>query len=481
MFQTRTTFFLLISSFTALACSASSARQVRDENTVVHADYLEIVSLAHKPDSEHSVPVADSDGKTWYRAEDVGADLSYFELDRTRVSPSWVRTPGAYLILLFIKEPYAERLRSWSRKHLEKPAGFLLGGKLRFVYTLHTPLSGPLVLQPFDTLDDALRVCAMVRAGGDPGRFDRQLVQVKEAFGRMRAKSKARRGDRPVDDVSSQDWAIVSLSKTRDEYHSQPIHGPEGGGWFRDPIAGLDSRSCDSSSLRGTLNADDGLRAVVKDSDIQSFSEWCKKRVGEQFGFVVDGQLLFVDEMQGSIVDRLHRLTLVLKSTQREGPVSATSAPSATVKPRVEFVITEEYLKAELIDPRYLRIVSLQRAVEGADTNGIRGPDGKAWRIREPVGLDLSHCDLSRTDITCSLAGEYRVFVQVSETHNQTFKNWCKKNMGEFVGVIINGRLIRVSRIETSLGGKLEIATYATEDAAIKERDIIRLGGMPDQ
>ena len=80
MFHTRTSPFFLISIFTVLGmCCVALARKNQVGDAVADAGYFEFVSLAHKADSEHSIPVANANGKTWYRAEEAGADLSYFE------------------------------------------------------------------------------------------------------------------------------------------------------------------------------------------------------------------------------------------------------------------------------------------------------------------------------------------------------------------------------------------------------------------
>jgi len=462
------------------ACAATAAFGEPLQDTLADPKYVEFVSLRETPDTTHRVAVKDADGKTWYREETAGLDLRHVRLAETYVMHSL--DGESFTVMLWVDHSHGKRLLEWSQKRIGKPAGIMVGGKLCFADTLHYPLDDVIGLSPFKTLDEALKVCAAIRLGGDVAKLEGEFKQLKREYERWQAELAVLREQRAREEPPPDAFEIVSLRERPDAKHTVPVHGPDQKWWYRDPVAGLDLSHCETFELGGAENASYGFRSVVKDAHVARFSKWCRERVGQHFGLMSDGYLTFVDRMPGELVDKLNRLTLVVEPMEPMPIAEPASAPADAKdvdKPRIEITVEEEFVKASVLHCKYLEVVSLSDSPDDTHTKSIKGPQGKQWYREESAGLDLCQCSISQTAVGSSFDGAYRLYVLIDQAHQGNFSAWCRQRNGGYVGVILDGALVRVERIQTEPVGMLEIATFSTKEAAVKQRDLIRRGGNP--
>ena len=450
------------------------------QDTLADAKYLEFVSLRETADTTHRVAVTDSDGKTWYREDAAGLDLRQVKLAETYVMRS---VDGeTFTVIIWVNRSYSDRLREWCQKRIGNPAGITVGGKLRFTDALHCAVGDVIGVSPFETLDEALEVCAAIRLGGDLEKVKGEFKRLKREYEREQAELAVLRAQRAKEGPPPDALEIVSLSERPGPKHTVPVHGPDRKWWYRDPVPGLDLSHCETFEHGGAKNASYGFRSVVKDAHVAGFSKWCRERVGQHFGLMSDGYLMYVDRMPGELVDKLNRLTLVIEPIEPMSMPEPASEPTDAKdvdKPRIEVTVEESYVKALVLDSNYLQVVSLAGTPDDTHTEPVKGPQGKQWYRDKPAGLNLGQCSISPAAVGGSFDGAYRLYVLIDEDFQGEFSAWCRQRNGGHVGVILDGRLTRVERFRAEPVGMLEVATFSTKEAAVKQRDLLRRGGNP--
>ena len=125
--------------------------------------YLALYSLSDKPDRTHTVKVLDREGRVWYRERQPIIDLRHVEWDKPMVSP--VPDGGARIVLL-VERSYQQRLVRWSEAHMGQWAGFVLDGRVVQAARIEWPLKEVLQVCCFKSLDEALAVAKVIKAGG---------------------------------------------------------------------------------------------------------------------------------------------------------------------------------------------------------------------------------------------------------------------------------------------------------------------------
>lgn len=445
---------------------------------IADPSFLELVSLRESRDGTHRIPVTGPQGKTWYRERTPGADLRHLKRDEPYVRPS--ADDDQYTIMIWVNRSHEGRLRDWSQERVGKPIGIVVDGGLHTVTTLHSELTNYFTVWYFQELDDALKVWAGVLVGGDKNAIDTEFERLQKRWAQTEAELDVLREQKAREGQSRDAMEIISLRKARDDRHSQPIQGPEGTWWYRDPVAGLDLSDCETSSLGDTNNSPNGLRTTVKDSRVTDFARWCEEREGEYFGFSSNGYLLFVDRMPGNLVDSMNRLTLILEPVQPALPgTTAKAVPeSGHDKPRIEVTVQRDYVKLTTWDSAYFQIVSLRAQVDPIHTQRIEQANGKHWYRANKAAFDLGELEFASAGITGSLGGKYRLFARIREDAHEEFSSWCEKHAGEAVGIILDGRLVRMEWLGGQVPGQIEIATYTDWNAAVQARDALRSGGI---
>jgi hypothetical protein len=325
-------------------------------------------------------------------------------------------------------------------------------------------------------MDEAVAICAGIRTGGDKDKVEAESQNLRKSYESAQAELEVLRQQRAKEGPPRDAIEVVSLRKEADRTHTQPMQGPDGAWWYREPAPGLDLGHCEAYSLGGTENAAYGYRAVVKDSYVDDFAAWCEKRKGQYFGLASDGYLMYVDRMPGKLVDELNRLTLVLE------PVDVTTSPAPEVvhdeeKPRVEISVATEYAKAVVLDSEYLRIIEMRDSEDPTHANEIKDDDGKTWYLSPDSGFHLGHFDFPNAEVSGSLDGQYRLCVRIRDDARAEFSEWCQKHSGKPVGVILDGHLLHVWKMTGHAPSVVELKTYSDWDAAMKGRNALRKGG----
>jgi hypothetical protein len=159
--------WLVCSAAALTICWASCDRSTTPSaRTPVNASYVELVSLAPKPDESHSDPVTSVDGTVWYRERQSGLNLAQCNHERAVLAP----TPdGTWAIVLPVRGALnQDALQEWSRQRLGGDVGVMLNGHLVVVAKLKSRLLKQILIAAFATKAEASAELARIHAGGSP-------------------------------------------------------------------------------------------------------------------------------------------------------------------------------------------------------------------------------------------------------------------------------------------------------------------------
>lgn len=130
----------------------------------------------------------------------------------------------------------------------------------------------------------------------------------------------------------------------------------------------------------------------------------------------------------------------------------------------------------EITNPEFvvLRPVSA-KAVEGALSASLQG--GDLYFDDENQILDLRHLDPLSAAVEQGSDGNYGVFVSTTEEGNELLHSWTSSNIGNRLGVFLDGRLISAPFIESPLTSMILLESGFTQSEAELIAARIRRGG----
>lgn len=449
-----------------------------DSSTTPMYRYFELVSVREKSDRTHTIAIEGQNGKTWYREVQAVLDLRDIATES-----AWLdETPGddTYSVRLVVRDKSQAKLRAWTLERVGQPIGVVVNGRLRYADTLHGPIQSTLLIPGLKTLDEALRVCATIHVAGDLDKVDERLQLVTLQYAKFSAGLQRLRDQHAREGPKPEAFEIVSLTKKPDDRHTQPIDGPDGESWYRDPEAGLNMSHLDAMSIGGMTNAAYGIKGVVKPSHMNPFLNWCRDRIGQYFGLISNGQLLHVDRIPGDLADKLNRFALVIEPVEPDQSVETTHPEINRGRPRVEVTVVEEYGRATVVsvDTDYLELVSIRENKDATHSVRVTAIDGGDW-YREPTpGADLSHLVFGKAFVEYSAATKKPVIrIPIAGGHRKLVRAWSKSRVHQRIGFVLDGSLIWTGDLQNELTNTVSVPAFNTLDRALPVCAAIRVGG----
>lgn len=134
-------------------------------------------------------------------------------------------------------------------------------------------------------------------------------------------------------------------------------------------------------------------------------------------------------------------------------------------------------------NPEYLVARSIRRDADAAHTIRVDLPHaggGYGFASTEPL-FDLTAVDLARAEFAggrTSLAGEATIWLPLTAEGNRRLEAWSAANVGDRLGLWLDGRLVAAPQIKTAVGGGIPLAVSSKgEGDAVLAR--LRNGGAP--
>ena len=129
----------------------------------VNPRFVELYSLASVTDAEHTVPITDSRGNSWYRAARPVLDLSHLQLGETYTDEC---QDGTHTVVFDVKSAHWGRLAVWTEERIGKRIGWVVEGRLIYVAEVKVSMSCRIGIDGFATLEEAERLVRAVDRGG---------------------------------------------------------------------------------------------------------------------------------------------------------------------------------------------------------------------------------------------------------------------------------------------------------------------------
>lgn len=131
------------------------------------------------------------------------------------------------------------------------------------------------------------------------------------------------------------------------------------------------------------------------------------------------------------------------------------------------------------LQPDYLEIYGLAERQDETHTIRMVSPDGQTW-YREPRPIiDLSMIDLAETGVQRYHTGGYAVLIIVSPPFNQRLGEWSQSRIGSHAGVVVQGKLVRIDEILTTMYTTRLLIPFSSQEAAADVAATVRNGGLP--
>ena len=131
------------------------------------------------------------------------------------------------------------------------------------------------------------------------------------------------------------------------------------------------------------------------------------------------------------------------------------------------------------VNAAYLELVSLSRSPDATHEVRVQGPDGAAWYRDKVPGFDLSQCAFERTIVDQDSDGTWGIVVPVrTDVDGLLLQQWSSDRLGADVGVILDGRVILVTKLQSPLRKWITVPAFATQEEAVAAAAAIRVGGL---
>ena len=130
----------------------------------INAGYVEMYSLAEKPDKDHCGQVIDPQGKAWYRERSPGVCLSDFDPSSAVIRPA---PGGTFAVGLSTRDQQASvMLARWSSAHVGQWGGVFVSGKLVLVARIPQLSAGYMEIPTYKNEAEARKVAEIIKKGG---------------------------------------------------------------------------------------------------------------------------------------------------------------------------------------------------------------------------------------------------------------------------------------------------------------------------
>ena len=96
---------------------------------------------------------------------------------------------------------------------------------------------------------------------------------------------------------------VYSVSKASDDSHTVEMTGPQGATWYREPVAAFDLSHFQFDQARPAKDRD-GHYAVdleARPSEYNRLASWSREHVNTHIGFVLEGRLVAVAELEAEL------------------------------------------------------------------------------------------------------------------------------------------------------------------------------------
>jgi len=144
---------------------------------------------------------------------------------------------------------------------------------------------------------------------------------------------------------------------------------------------------------------------------------------------------------------------------------------------RVRVEIKEEPVKFVAVNPKYLQLYSVSPTRHGGHIVAITDREGRTWYRQATPLLDLSQCDVRETFASLASQGKGVVFITIRQPFRRDFAAWCADHLGEYIGVVIKGKLVRVEKCAVEIHSWFAIE-FPSFKEAVTVADEIRAGGL---
>lgn len=132
------------------------------------------------------------------------------------------------------------------------------------------------------------------------------------------------------------------------------------------------------------------------------------------------------------------------------------------------------YLKAFFSE--YLMVYWVTQNPTAAHSVQVTGPDGTVWyRNAEPM-LDLSQI-IPESFQMFKEGRAWSISFLLEEPHSRRFQGWTERHVGEYLAVMIDGEVVYVAKVLSSVGPALRVP-IGTRERAEEILAILQDGGI---
>ncbi|MCB9854108.1 MAG: hypothetical protein H6818_00360 [Phycisphaerales bacterium] len=437
------------------------------------------MSIRTEPDASHTIKVTDRDGKPWYREAAPAVDMRHIQFNE-----SWVLGPDrefGYMISIHVRPEYRDRMRMWTRAHMEDEVGVFIGGKLHHHETLHAVISGMFVVSGFETLDEAQATCARIRSGGDPSLVEGELSRIREQHAQQEEEER-NRAKRPLEDIAPpMSFEFVSVRLRPDDTHKRVAGTFRGVKWYREIAPGLDEPQCRFVRNFGAAPAGDTIQTIVRPENVASFAEWWRQHADTTIGYIVDGELQTVSVLPGRPADGPGPLAWLFRVGRQDSDTKVTSAPSVNPDDELQIEISQKAIPVAAMDYPYgdFSLTAVREKSNAEFSCPLTDGEGTTWFGSTTDFVLLSGKDPLDAVVTGGLDGDYHLCLPVTPKAQVQLRDFCRRHAGERAGIVLTDFPLIVRTLQGPPPERIEIATYTNHRAALRARDLLRRGRSP--
>ena len=131
------------------------------------------------------------------------------------------------------------------------------------------------------------------------------------------------------------------------------------------------------------------------------------------------------------------------------------------------------------VNPSYAGWFALRDSPDDLHTVAVADPySSRTWYRKAEAGLDLRHFKIAKTHAAEGGNGKFSVFLVVAEPHRELVASWFKEQVGETIGVLLNGQLVYLAPVDAAVRDIVAIPAFSSWDEAYRVVVEIRGGGV---
>lgn len=115
--------------------------------------------------------------------------------------------------------------------------------------------------------------------------------------------------------------------------------------------------------------------------------------------------------------------------------------------------------------PEFFEVYSIRGAPDASHTIAIVDKEAATWYRERSPSLNLSHLDIGRVTVLPPERNGIRMILKIATEHVSRFGRWTEQRVGFDIGVMIDGELHSVARLEERIGNVLAIWFTSLEQA----------------